>query len=166
MLWDKHWQWILHLRPVYTRLWMCIEQNSMHIDRVHTVCTFVQSGLIPIHFQRWFRSGLIWIAQLRVARKDWKTVACMHMSTISTVSVFLWATWCVPCICSSQESIWLLAGVKFWRECYGSCVEVWPLKVNVHVWTCSRQCSVDAINAHWIRIGQFSYWTGFNLDSV
>ena len=32
----------------------------------------IRSGLIPIHFQRWFRSGLNWIAQLRLAREDQK----------------------------------------------------------------------------------------------
>ena len=42
-----------------------------------------QSRLIPIHFQRWFRSRLIWIMQLRFAHEE-KGMAYMHMSTIDS----------------------------------------------------------------------------------
>ena len=31
-------------------------------------------------------------------------------------------------------------------------MEVWPLEVNVHVLIRSTQCSVEAIDVHWIRI--------------
>ena len=83
---------------------------------------------------------------------------------ILIVSALLQATHCVPHICSSREAIWWLAGVQIW--CYGSCVEVWPLEVNMHTWTCFTQCSVDAIDVHWIHIEQFGYWTSLNLDLV
>ena len=66
----------------------------------------------------------------------------------------------------SWEAIWWLAGVQIWRGRYGSCVGVWPLEVNVHVWTCSTQYSVDAIDVHWIHIEKFDYWSSLNLDLV
>ena len=52
----------------------------------------------------------------------------MCMLTISTVSALLRATHCVPCICSSRETMWWLAGLQIWWVCCGSCVDLWPLK--------------------------------------
>ena len=109
---------------------------------------------------------LIWIAQLRVAREDQKKAWHVRACQRSTISVLLWTTHCVPHICSSQEATWWLAGVQIWWGHHGSCVEVWPLEVNVLTWICSTQCSMDVIDAHWIGIGQFGYWTGLNQDSV
>ena len=70
----------------------------------------------------------------------------------STVSALLWATHCVPRICSTREAIWWLAEVKIWRGRHGSCVEVWSMCTREFG---SAQCSVDAnhaIDAHWFRI--------------
>ena len=35
-----------------------------------------------------------------------------------------------------------------WSTDESAMVEVWPLEVNVHVWTRSTQCSVDIIDTH------------------
>ena len=133
----------------------------------------IWSGLIPIHFQRWFRSGLNWIAQLRFAHEDQKGHGIHARVDYQQWARFSGATHCVPRVCLTREAIWWLAEVKIWRGCHGSCVEVWPLEVTVHVWIqfCTMQCGRDrllwcALDSHWIRIRQFGYWTGLNPDSV
>ena len=99
-------------------------------------------------------------------KKAWHSRLCRRL----TVSALLRATHCVPRICSTREAIWWLAEVKIWRGRHGSCVEVWPLEVNMHAWIrfCTTQCGRDrcALDSHWIRIGQFGYWTSLNPDSV
>ena len=134
---------------------------------MHICPIWIQSGLIPIHFQRWFWSGLNWISQFRVrTKRAWHACLCQLL----TASALLRATCCVPRICSTWEALCWLAEVNMWRGCHGSCVEVCPLEVNVHAWIrfCTMQCVHDwcALDLHWIRIGQFSYWTSLNLDSV
>ena len=74
---------------------------------------------------------------------------------LSIVSMLLWGTHCVP---------------QIWRGRYCSSVEVWPLEINVHTWICSTQCSVNAINVHFIRI-EFAFVNSvtepvLNPDSV
>ena len=63
------------------------------------------------------------------------------------------ATHCVPRVYLTREAIWWLAEVKNWRGRHGSCV----LRCSQLKSTCTRefgstQCSVDAIDVHWIRI--------------
>ena len=87
-----------------------------HWMRIRLIWT--RYRLIPIHFQRWFRSRLNWIAQLHVRTKRvWHAYSCRLL----TASVLLWATHCVPCICSTRETIWWLAEVKIWRWHHGTC---------------------------------------------
>ena len=125
----------------------------------------IRSGLIPIHFQRWFRSGLNWIAQLRVARKDQKGRG-VHATDSERAS--LGYTLCSTYLLHSRR----LAEAKIWWRRHGSCVEVWPLEVNVHawirfphnaVWTWSLRIGF-ALNSHWaIRLlNQFE--SGFSVD--
>ena len=99
-------------------------------------------------------------------KKAWHSRSCQ----LPTVSALLQATHCVPRVCLTWEAICWLAEVKIWRGRHGSCVEVWPLEVNVHAWIRFRtmQCGRDrcALDSHWICIGQFGYWTGLNPDSV
>ena len=77
----------------------------------------------------------------------------------------------VPHICSTREAIWWPAEVMIWWGHHGSCVEVWSLEVNVHAWIRfhTMQCGGRdrcTLDSHWIRIGQFGYWTGLNPELV
>ena len=155
--------------------WLCKglstldKPDQIQFEHINTECTFAQSRLIPFHFQRWFR--LDWTGSRNCAlhirtKKAWHACSCQ----LPTVSALLWATLCVPRICSTWEAIWWLAEVKIWRLRHGSYVEVWPLEVNMHTWIrfrtmqCRRnRCTLDS---HWIRIGQFGYWITLNPDSV
>ena len=103
------------------------------------------------------------------SKRAWNSCSCR----LPKVSALLWATHGVPHVCLTREAIWWLAEVKIWRGIHGSCVEVWPLEITVHAWIQFRtmQCERDrllwcALDSHLIHIGQFSYWTGLNPDSV
>ena len=72
-------------------------------------------------------------------------------------------THCVPRICSSQEAIQWLAGVQIWQGRYSSCVEVWPLKVNVHAWTHFTQCSVNAV---WMQLMRIELYIEFVMSNL
>ena len=74
-------------------------------------------------------------------KRAWHACLCR----LPTVSTLLWATHCVLRICSTQEAIWWLAKVKIWWGHHSSCVEMWPLEVNMHAWIqfCTTQCGCD-----------------------
>ena len=83
-----HWKPNAHWtgsNPVWARPhWMCIRP------------ILIWSRLIPVHFQRWFQSGLNWIVQLHVARKDQKG-RCMH----ARVDYRQWARFSGYTLCST-----------------------------------------------------------------
>ena len=61
--------------------------------------------------------------------------------------------------------MWWLAEVKIWRGCHVSCVKVWPLEVNVHVWvwfcTGHDRCALDS---HWVIQLLNRFESGFSVD--
>ena len=91
-------------------------------------------------------------------KRAWHACVCR----LSIGSVLLRATHCVPHTCifySSREAICWLAEVQIWWGRHGSCVEVWPLEVNMHAWICSTHKSLwtrlmyigFALNSHWAK---------------
>ena len=131
---------------------------------------WIQSGLIPIHFQRWSQSRLIWIAHLRVVFEDQKGHGIhahvnyrqwAHFSGLHTV-LHIFAQ------LEKQYDGWLK-----YRSDEGTvvCVEVWSLEVNVHVWIHSTQRSVDqsmcigfALKLHRAILLLNQFEPGFSVD--
>ena len=68
---------IYDYRTVHTGHPMRIELDQIQFECVHTECAFARgSGLIPIHFQRWFQ-----LHNCMLCVRIQKGVACMLMST-------------------------------------------------------------------------------------
>ena len=70
-----HWTHWTRSNPVWVRPhWIRIRPHWMCIRPIR-----IRSRLISIHFQRWFQSGLIWIAQLRIVwgpKRVWHARPC------------------------------------------------------------------------------------------